>query len=324
MEILAMIVYIITQIIFIPFTILGVVIVTFKQMVISKKLGISQTAIGVINGRWTMDRFGMRTDSAAVSLVKVLPNSSEVGLWMVLIPFYILYKISGKHKMYPVIAPKGEESFANIVMNRTVYFDGIIDKNIDDVDQFVLMGAGFDTRAYGSLKDKSLKIFELDMTATQSHKLKYLKAANIAADHVKYVQVDFARDNWYENLELAGYDPKKKTLFLWEGVTLYLSENDVRKTLSEMKNNSASGSVIAVDFYSKEFVEGKVVPGGKKSLDLLKITDEEFGFGIDLSTDYENNVSSFVESEGFKVGKTHFMGSKTKKGTWMAVAELNL
>jgi hypothetical protein len=50
--------------------------------------------------------------------------------------------------------------------------------------------------------------------------------------------------------------------------------------------------------------------------------DEEFGFGIDFSSDYENALNTFLESENLKVGDTHFMGSKAKKGTYMVVAEI--
>ena len=62
----------------------------------------------------------------------------------------------------------------------------------------------------------------------------------------------------------------------------------------------------------------------KKALKTQKIADEEFGFGIDFSSDYENAIKTFLESENMKVGDTYFMGSKTKKGTYMVVAEINL
>jgi hypothetical protein len=63
---------------------------------------------------------------------------------------------------------------------------------------------------------------------------------------------------------------------------------------------------------------------GSKSLKLLKITDEEFGFGIDFSSNYESALGTFLESEDTKAGETHFMGYGTKKGTWMVVAEIEI
>ena len=62
----------------------------------------------------------------------------------------------------------------------------------------------------------------------------------------------------------------------------------------------------------------------KSSMKALKLTDEEFGFGINFSVGYEQALKVFVESEGATVGETYFMGYNTKKGTWMVVAEVNL
>ncbi len=70
-NILALIAFIILQILFIPLAIIGAVWVGYKQLVVSKKLGVSQTAIEIINGRWTMHIFGLREDPAAAKLGSV-------------------------------------------------------------------------------------------------------------------------------------------------------------------------------------------------------------------------------------------------------------
>ena len=143
-------------------------------MFVSKKLGVSSTAIGVINGRWTMDVFGIRKDTASKRLNRVLPNTSLPGLWLFLFPSYLRYKISGKNKGYPSIANPGEEGISKLVLNRTVYFDNIINKSKDKVEQFVIIGAGFDTRCYGNHKDSNLKYFELDQAKTQKFKIEQI------------------------------------------------------------------------------------------------------------------------------------------------------
>lgn len=66
----------------------------------------------------------------------------------------------------------------------------------------------------------------------------------LGAAHVTFVPVDFIRDDAFEKLRTAGYDPTKKTLFLWEGVTFYLAEEDVRRTLRDIRKHAASGSVV--------------------------------------------------------------------------------
>ncbi len=322
MVFIALLVFIIVQIIFIPLAIVGFILVAYKQMFVSRKLGVSSTAIEVINGRWTMDVFGIRKDTASVRLNRVLPNTSVPGLWMALFPSYLRYKISGRNMGYPSISKPGKEGTSSLVMNRSIYFDKIIDKSKDEVEQFVVMGAGFDTRCYGDLKNSNLKCFELDQAKTQELKIEYLIKAGIDISNVNYVEVDFSTEHWYEKLEKAGYDPGKKSIFLWEGVTLYLSETAIRNTLKEIKEHAASGSILASDLYAKSFVTGEYVPGGKIAMKALKITNEEVGFGIDFSSDYENALNTFLESENTKADDTYFMGSKTKKGTWMVVAEI--
>lgn len=210
-------------------------------------------------------------------------------------------------------------------MNRTIYFDSIIEKASHEARQFVILGAGFDTRAYGNLKNSEMKIFECDQVATQHLKRKYLQKAGLDTSHVTFVEVDFAQDNWFSALESAGYDSTKRTIFLWEGVTLYLNEASVRNTLQTLKANAVSGSTIALDIYSKSFVTGDYMPGMKATLPLLDMTDEQLTFGLVMTTgDYQKTLETFVSSEGMSVGETYFMGHKTEKGAWMVVAELQI
>ena len=75
---------------------------------------------------------------------------------MVLFPSYLRYKISGKNAGYPSLAQPGEQRVKNIVINRTLYFDNIINKSKDKAEQFVVMGAGLDTRCYGEFKNSNV------------------------------------------------------------------------------------------------------------------------------------------------------------------------
>lgn len=285
---------------------------------------VSQTAIEIGGGRCTMHIFGLRDDHAAANLTPVLPNTSTFGLWLALFPLYVHSRISGSTKWYPIIVEAGEEGISNLVMNRTVYFDSIIDKAKDSAEQFVLMGAGLDTRAYNDLKDSGLRIFELDQAVMQPLKRQYLQKAGIDTAHVTFVETNFSQEDWFSSLTAAGYEESKRTIFLWEGVTLYLGEKSVRNTLRTVKANAAEGSVIVADIYARSFVSGEYARGMKATLPLLDITDEQLAFGLDMADDYQHALESFATSSGLTLGETHFMGHKTKKGAWMVVAELNV
>ncbi len=287
-------------------------------MYISKRLGVSSTAIEIINGRWTMDKFGLKKDSATVKLFNVLPNTTVIGQWFALFPLYLLKQITGENLIYPIFKEAPDATLANLVTSRTVFFDKILKRSFKKSEQFVVMGAGFDTRCYGNLVKDTLKLYEMDKKQTQELKKNNLQKANIDASNVHFVDVDFSTESWSEKLIAAGYDKNKTTTFLWEGVTLYLTEKDVSKTLSEIQQNAATGSIIVADFYSLDFVKGKLVPGKKA----LEMTDEELGFGIDFEGNSSKELESLIESTNMKLGQVYFMGSKTKKGTWMAVSEI--
>ena len=317
MYLLGLLIYIPMQIVFIPIALVAMIPTVYKQLGVSAKLGASSTALKVLEGRLHMHWFRLRDDHITDKLSKVLPNFSALGHWTLLLPLYILYKISGKI-FYPVITPEGEEAIFNLVPNRTIYFDELINNRKDKAEQFVVLGAGFDTRCYELLKATNLKLFELDQSATQQLKIQQLNKAHVNCSAVTFATADFSKNDWFQRLEEAGYDPSKKTIFLWEGVTLYLSEPEVRRTLKTVNANSAAGSVVILDLYDFAFLRFL-----NKSSKVLEATDESLGgFGLDFSANHENALSKFVESENATSGKTYFMGHKTKKGTWMVVTEI--
>ncbi len=319
MNILSLIVYLPLQILFIPIAIVGAMLVAYKQILVSKRLGLSMTAIEIINGRWTMHVFGMRDDDATARLAAALPNTSLSGLWATLFPLWVKYKISGRHAIYPRIPKPGSESMVDLVVARTLYFDSMIERNKERVEQFVVMGAGYDMRAYGHSMWERTKCFELDQPSVQEHKLAMLREANIPHDHVQFVSVDFKGDDIFERLQEFGFDASKKTLFLWEGVTLYLSEAEVRETLGNVRSNAAVGSVLLADLYANRFLGFAKKGANKKALDQ---TDEALDFGLEFTSDYEDTLTQFVQSESLTVGETHFMGRTSDKGPFAVVAEM--
>ena len=210
---------------------------------------------------------------------------------------------------------------AELVVARTVYFDRIIERLAPDVEQFVVLGAGYDTRAYGGLKRAGLRFFEVDQEATQKLKMASLARAGIQSDHVTFVMVDFTRDDTFAKLEEAGYDPSKETLFLWEGVTLYLTEQDVRRTLRDIREHAAPGSTVVADIYASRMIEYASRSGNRR---MLEYTGEAVDFGLPFATDPEGELGRFATSEGLTVGETAFLGRSTKKGTFLVVAELRV
>ena len=91
-----------------------------------------------------------------------------------------------------------------------------------------------------------------------------------------------------------------------------------------MTTRAAKGSVLVADFYSLSFVRGEYLPGTKAATNVLKLTDEEFGFGLDFSSNFEAAFGQFAHDHNLGVGATFFLGATSKKGPYMVVAELTV
>src|SRR5206468_145821 len=147
---------------------------------------------------------------------------------------------------------------SNLMLIRTRFVDDHMQRAIDNgATQVVILGAGFDTRAYrfaGLLADK--KIFEVDFQSTQEIKKRRLEQAlGALPGHVRFVETDFRRDRLRDVLDRAGYQPAEKTFFIWEGVSMYLSEDAVRDTLTTIARYSAAGSALVMDFAGRAMIE---------------------------------------------------------------------
>ncbi len=93
--------------------------------------------------------------------------------------------------------------------------------------QIVLLGAGFDTRAWRLPAFAGLMVFEVDHPATAAAKRRRLSAAGLAGARVIPVALDFDRTALPDALARAGFDPAQRTLVIWEGVTNYLTAEAV-------------------------------------------------------------------------------------------------
>jgi methyltransferase (TIGR00027 family) len=137
------------------------------------------------------------------------------------------------------------------IIARTFYFDHIAEQALqENIPQIVILGTGYDSRPYRFQKlAKETRFFELDTFPTLQHKKELLQRANIPIPkNVTFVPIDFNKDTFEEVFFKAGYDKHKKTLFLWEGVSMYLEPAAVDTTLRFIKTNAPAGSTVCFDY----------------------------------------------------------------------------
>lgn len=125
-----------------------------------------------------------------------------------------------------------------------------IDDVIADVaaPQLVVLGAGLDSRAYRMTALAEAIVFEVDHPATQA--FKRARAGRLArtAREVRFVGVDFERDDLGERLGDSGHDPARPTTWIWEGVTPYLTPEAIDATLGVLEARSADGSALVLTY----------------------------------------------------------------------------
>jgi methyltransferase (TIGR00027 family) len=139
-----------------------------------------------------------------------------------------------------------------VMTYRTKRFDAaLLDALQDGARQVVVLGAGFDSRAYRFQSQLgNVRVMEVDYGPTQAYKKQRLgEILDVIPSTVSFVPMDFTKDNLLEQLRNAGYSEQQKTFFLWEGVTYYLPESAVKDTLHFVRDHSAAGSRIAFDYF---------------------------------------------------------------------------
>jgi methyltransferase (TIGR00027 family) len=121
--------------------------------------------------------------------------------------------------------------------------------------QVVILGAGFDARAWrlgDSLGDTV--VYEVDHPATGR-----AKRARFGEQHrVRALSFDFERDalsSLPERLEALGHRREAPTFTLWEGVTMYLTEQAFEATLGAVRDYSAPRSKLAFNYVDRAIVE---------------------------------------------------------------------
>ena len=126
--------------------------------------------------------------------------------------------------------------------------DAVVEAVTGGVDQLVLLGAGLDARAYRLHALRDVTVYEVDHPATQPYKRARVQGLQPTAREVRFVTVDFECDALDERLAEAGHDASRPTVFVWEGVTMYLPGSATRASLRAMLARSSAGSQLVVTY----------------------------------------------------------------------------
>jgi len=137
----------------------------------------------------------------------------------------------------------------HFVLARLAFGDDHLGRALDrGIDQVVLVGAGYDTRAW-RFAPRLGTLFEVDHPATAGRKARLVEGQDLPSVDRRVVQADLAVADLSEVLRGAGFDPSHPTFFAWEGVTMYLDQAAIQATLAAIRGLSAPGSALVLDFW---------------------------------------------------------------------------
>jgi methyltransferase (TIGR00027 family) len=89
--------------------------------------------------------------------------------------------------------------------------------------------------------------------------------------YVTFVPIDFNSQSLEDVLIPAGFDTRAKSLFILEGVSMYIDPAGTAASLDSVARNSAPGSRIVFDYLLRDAIEtrGALLYGMKSSFKVL-------------------------------------------------------
>lgn len=172
------------------------------------------------------------------------------------------------------------------VTARTKHLDAIVLAGLrDGIQQVAILGAGADTRAYRfGPQYPEVAFVEVDHPATSAWKRDRVRRT-LGPTAVRYAPIDFHR----QKLADAFDDLSVPTLFVWEGVTPYLTAEAIDETLATI-GRFAPGSSVAFDYVYRS------ADGATKLQAYLARHGEPLLFGLD-----PDQVPDFLTERGLEL-----------------------
>lgn len=136
------------------------------------------------------------------------------------------------------------------VILRHALMDSLV-RDVGQKRQVILLGAGYDSRSLRLKEHVNNKIIEIDFPATQQSKKNKLEKAGFSTDKIHFLEADFINQSLPDILsDLDKFNLKdQKVLIIWEGVTMYITEEIVANTIRSVKNYFGPGTIMVADYW---------------------------------------------------------------------------
>jgi methyltransferase (TIGR00027 family) len=182
------------------------------------------------------------------------------------------------------------------VVARTRLIDEAIGAALPGVEQVLILGAGFDSRAYRLAQLRDVAVFEVDHPATQAAKRRILRNGSVQIPaSARFVPVEFGVDDPAAKLAESGFASGMPTLVLWEGVTNYLDPVSVDATFRFLASAVAPGSPVLFTYVDRAMLDGSAeFEGAATTLRAVRRVGEPLTFGL-----HPKEVPGYLSDRGF-------------------------
>jgi methyltransferase (TIGR00027 family) len=179
---------------------------------------------------------------------------------------------------------------------RKHFIDDKLKEALDDIDAVVILGAGLDTRAYRLTRQVKIPVFEVDQPVNIAMKAKTVRRVlGELPLSVRLVALDFEQDDLLTALAEHGYRTDYRAFFVCEGVTQYLTEGGVRRTLEGLRA-AAPGSRLVFTYVHRDFIDGSNRYGTRTLYRNTRQRHQLWQFGLQ-----PDEVAGFIADYGWRL-----------------------
>lgn len=200
---------------------------------------------------------------------------------------------------------------------RTRFIDDVLLKTLQEgVQQVVILGAGFDCRAYRIPGIDRTRVYEVDHPNTLAAKRRHLKhVLGSLPQHVVFAEIDFNQQHFKGILTASDFDFACPSCFICEGVTNYLTKQAVDATLQFISTTTAGSQIIFTYVHQGVLEDSDEFEGTRNLMRLLQENDEPWTFGL-----YPSEIAEYLMALGFQlledIGsveyRTRYMGRNSR------------
>jgi methyltransferase (TIGR00027 family) len=177
---------------------------------------------------------------------------------------------------------------------RKRFIDDKLKEALEGIDAVVILGAGLDTRPYRLTRQRRIPVFEVDLPVNIARKAKTVRRVlGEPPLSVRMVALDFERDDLLTSLAEHGYHTDYRAFFICEGVTQYLTEGGVRRTLEGLRA-AAPGSRLLFTYVRRDFIDGTNLYGTRTLY--RNVRQQLWRFGLE-----PDEVAGFIGDYGWRL-----------------------